>query len=58
MFPSEILDFMVGGLLTTEQKKAVYAGLYGNERLLREAIDEEGCGVIFAAVRFPTTLNM
>jgi hypothetical protein len=52
MFPSEIVDFMLGGTLTKEQKKAVYAGLYENEKLLREAIDEEGCGAFFAAVRY------
>lgn len=51
-FPSVLLGFMLGDTLRGSQRTAIYAALYGSERLLREAIDEEGCGAVFAAVLY------
>lgn len=50
MFQSQLVDFMVGDLLTPEQKLATYAALYANEKKLRDLIDEEGCAPVFAAL--------
>ena len=51
-FPSVLLDFMLADSLDKATKKAVYAALYSNEQLLRQGIDEEGCGPVFAALLF------
>lgn len=32
-------------------KKAIYAAAYGSERLLQQAVDEEGCSPVFVALK-------
>ena len=49
--PPYIYRFFNVNLLHKVAKRELYAASYGNETLLRDRVDEEGCGAVFAQLK-------